>query len=101
MPSTTNRAKAWTSKAVPASRIRTPSRRAGSQYVSAAPGRHRVSHQGSRPATVPGARAKNTALPAAATLVRMYAIVPSTPVLVDTLQAPQYGPGQAGRNHLL
>jgi len=31
----------------------------------------------------------------------MYAIVPSTPVLVDTLQAPQYGPGQAGRNHLL
>src|SRR5262245_7139416 len=70
-PSTTNRANADTSTAVPATTSTAPSTRRGRRWDSGAPGCQSVISHGTSPAMVPGARAKKTALPVAAALLRM------------------------------
>src|SRR6266496_1457444 len=67
-PSATNRTKAVTSTATPAAMRTPPATRSGAQAHHGRGWRTRqpVSHQGSRPATTPGASTKKTAVPAAA-----------------------------------
>src|SRR5690242_468661 len=65
-PSATNRAKAWTSTIAPRMSRISPATRTGAHPASDPRTCHRVSHQGTRPATTPGATAKNSTLPTAA-----------------------------------
>src|SRR5215813_2482193 len=76
MPSVTNRANAWRSTAVPQMIRSAPNARNGSQGANGSQSRQRVSHQGTTPATKPGARTKKIKLPNAATALRML-ILPS------------------------
>src|SRR6516164_5123945 len=75
-PSTTNRANADTSMAVPATTSTAPSTRSGTRWDSGAPGCQSVISHGTSPTMVPGARAKKTALPAAAAVRCMVVILP-------------------------
>src|SRR5690349_13367469 len=72
-PSATNRAKAWTRTIAPRMSMISPATRTGAQWASGPRTCHRVSHQGTTPATTPGAAAKNSALPAAAVGLRTLA----------------------------
>src|SRR5262245_55355109 len=63
--------------APPAATSSRPRTRSGSQYPMGWPSRHPVSHHGTSPPKTPGARAKNTALPVAATLLRTRPSCPS------------------------
>src|SRR5262245_44519935 len=74
-PSTTNRANADTSMAVPATTSTAPSTRSGKRCDSGAPGCQSVISHGMSPTMVPGARAKKTALPAAAAVRCMVVIL--------------------------
>ena len=55
----------------PVTSMTSPVTRTVAQWVSGPRTRQPVSHQGTRPATTPGAIAKNSALPAAAVDLRM------------------------------
>src|SRR5262249_19071575 len=92
-PSTTNRANADTSMAVPATTSTAPSTRSGTRWDSGAPGCQPVISHGTSPTMVPGARAKKTALPAAAA-VRCMVVILSRRVGGGWLA--RYGPAIAG-----
>src|SRR5262245_6374872 len=94
-PSMTNRAKAWTRTNAPRTRRITPPTRRAAQWASGPRTCQCVSHQGTRPATTPGATAKNSALPAAAVGLRILA---PSPVSVGGGMAGWVGgaPGQLG-----
>ena len=66
MPSITNRANALTRTAAAQIVSTAPITRTGSQNGSGVSNRQPVSHQGTTPATTPGASAKKIPLPAAA-----------------------------------
>jgi hypothetical protein len=72
-PSATKRTNACTSTTTPAASSTAPATRSGTQAQDGCGWRTRqpVSHQGTRPATTPGASTKNTTLTAAAAGLRM------------------------------
>jgi hypothetical protein len=70
-PSATKRANACTSTPAPATSSTTPATRNGSHHPGRSVASQPVSHQGTTPATTPGASAKNTALPTAAPALPM------------------------------
>src|SRR6185312_6585035 len=78
-PSATNRAKAWTRTIAPRMSMISPATRTGAQWASGPRTCHRVSHQGTTPATTPGAAAKNSVLPTAAAGLRMQTVCARRP----------------------